>query len=134
MLFRSVNYVYYATRHSDLADRIVHTDAVVGLVRALLGSDTWLLDYERFGVVYQDARPGPTSGYNRIGWHTDRQSGPHLEIWPSTAFTIHLDATSPPPASSIPASARSMCRSRNYGRAATSLTGSSNDANGPSQR
>ena len=69
-----VNYVYYATRHSDLADRIVHTDAVVGLVRALLGSDTWLLDYERFGVVYQDSRPGAESAYSRIGWHTDRQS------------------------------------------------------------
>jgi ectoine hydroxylase-related dioxygenase (phytanoyl-CoA dioxygenase family) len=90
-----VNYVYYATRHSDLADRIVHTDAVVGLVRALLGSDTWLLDYERFGVVYQDSRPGAESAYSRIGWHTDRQSGPHLAVWPSIAFTVHLDGTSP---------------------------------------
>jgi hypothetical protein len=40
-------------------------------------------------------RPGPGSGYSRIGWHSDFQSGPHLPIWPSVAFTIHLDATSP---------------------------------------
>jgi ectoine hydroxylase-related dioxygenase (phytanoyl-CoA dioxygenase family) len=90
-----VNYVYYATRHSDLAHHVVHTEAVVSLVRALLGSDTWLLDHERFGVVYQDSRPGAESAYSRIGWHTDRQSGPHLAIWPSIAFTVHLDGTSP---------------------------------------
>ena len=92
---RTINYVYYATRHSSVAHDMVHDPAVTGVVRAILGPDTWLLDHERFGVVYQDARPGPTSGYSRIGWHTDRQSGPHLDIWPSTAFTIHLDATSP---------------------------------------
>jgi ectoine hydroxylase-related dioxygenase (phytanoyl-CoA dioxygenase family) len=45
--------------------------------------------------VYQDARPGAASGYSRIGWHSDHQSGPHLDIWPSVAFTIHIDATSP---------------------------------------
>ena len=45
--------------------------------------------------MYQDARPGEQSGYSRIGWHTDRQSGPHLPVWPSVAFTIHIDATSP---------------------------------------
>ncbi len=55
----------------------------------------WLLDYEQFGVVYQDARPGPGSGYSRIGWHTDHQSGPHLDIWPGAAFTLHFDPTSP---------------------------------------
>jgi hypothetical protein len=92
---RTVNYVYYATRHSPIADGMVHDEHVTTVIRGILGEATWLLDRERFGVVYQDARPGPTSGYNRIGWHTDRQSGPHLEIWPSTAFTIHLDATSP---------------------------------------
>lgn len=92
---RTVNYVYYATRHSPIADSMVRTEPVTAVVRAILGPDTWLLDHERFGVVYQDARPGPASGYARIGWHTDRQSGPHLDIWPSTAFTIHLDATSP---------------------------------------
>ena len=49
----------------------------------------------RFGVVYQDARPGRESGYARIGWHSDWQSGPNLDIWPSVAFTIHVDGTSP---------------------------------------
>jgi len=29
-----------------------------------------LLDDDRFGVVYQDARPGQHSGYSRIGWHS----------------------------------------------------------------
>src|SRR5205807_9124826 len=48
-----------------------------------------------FGIVYQDARPQRGSGYSRIGWHSDWQSGPHLDIWPSVAFTLHLDATSP---------------------------------------
>lgn len=92
---RTVNYVYYATRHSAVAHAMVHDPAVTAVVHAILGPDSWLLDHERFGVVYQDARPGATSGYSRIGWHTDRQSGPHLDIWPSTAFTIHLDPTSP---------------------------------------
>lgn len=90
-----VNYVYYATRHSEVAARLAHAEPVVDLVRRLLGPDTWLLDHERFGVVYQDARPGPDSAYSRIGWHTDRQSGPHLAVWPSVAFTIHIDGTSP---------------------------------------
>ena len=39
--------------------------------------------------------PGEGSGYSRIGWHSDAQSGPNLDWWPSVAFTIHLDATSP---------------------------------------
>jgi ectoine hydroxylase-related dioxygenase (phytanoyl-CoA dioxygenase family) len=54
-----------------------------------------MLEDDRFGVVYQDARPGARSGYSRIGWHTDAQSGPTLDVWPSVAFTIHIDATSP---------------------------------------
>ena len=62
---------------------------------ALIGADAWLLEEDRFGVVYQDARPGEGSGYSRIGWHSDAQSGPNLDWWPSVAFTIHLDATSP---------------------------------------
>jgi ectoine hydroxylase-related dioxygenase (phytanoyl-CoA dioxygenase family) len=53
------------------------------------------LEDDRFGVVYQDARPGERSGYSRIGWHSDFQSGPNLKTWPSMAFTIHIDATSP---------------------------------------
>ena len=61
----------------------------------LLGEQAWLLEDDRFGVVYQDARPGDQSGYSRIGWHSDHQSGPHLDMWPSVGFTIHIDPTSP---------------------------------------
>ncbi|QXC60225.1 phytanoyl-CoA dioxygenase family protein [Aquihabitans sp. G128] len=55
----------------------------------------WLREESGFGVVYQDARPGRESSYTRIGWHADWQSAPHLDIWPSVAFTLHFDATSP---------------------------------------
>jgi ectoine hydroxylase-related dioxygenase (phytanoyl-CoA dioxygenase family) len=89
------HYVCFATQASARADRLVHHPVVVDVVARLLGPDAWLLDYEQFGVVYQDARPDPGSGYSRIGWHTDHQSGPHLDIWPSVAFTVHFDATSP---------------------------------------
>ena len=89
------HYVCFATRTSPAADALVKLPPLVEVVRRLLGTDAWLLDYEQFGVVYQDARPGPTSGYSRIGWHTDHQSGPHLDIWPGVAFTVHFDPTSP---------------------------------------
>ena len=89
------HYVCFATRASARADALVHLPALVEVIRRLLGPDAWLLDYEQFGVVYQDARPGPGSAYSRIGWHTDRQSGPHLDIWPGVAFTVHFDPTSP---------------------------------------
>ena len=68
---------------------------LVDVATRILGPEAWLLDYEQFGVVYQDARPDPGSAYSRIGWHTDHQSGPHLDIWPGAAFTIHFDPTSP---------------------------------------
>ena len=89
------HYVCFATRASPAADRLVHHPDCVEVNRRLLGPGAWLLDYEQFGVVYQDARPGPGSAYSRIGWHTDHQSGPHLDIWPGVAFTVHLDPTSP---------------------------------------
>jgi Phytanoyl-CoA dioxygenase (PhyH) len=92
---RFAHYVCFATSASPLADELVHRAALVEVNRSVLGPDAWLLDYEQFGVVYQDARPGPGSGYSRIGWHTDHQSGPHLDMWPGLAFTIHFDATSP---------------------------------------
>jgi len=92
---RFAHYVCFATRAAPAADRLVHSPDLVAVVRRLLGTGAWLLDYEQFGVVYQDARPGPHSGYSRIGWHTDHQSGPHLDIWPGVAFTIHFDPTSP---------------------------------------
>ncbi len=89
------HYVCFATTASHKADRLVHHPAVVDIAGRILGPNAWLLDYEQFGVVYQDARPDPGSGYSRIGWHTDHQSGPHLDIWPGVAFTVHFDPTSP---------------------------------------
>ncbi len=85
----------FATEVSDSAHRMVHHPVLVGVADALLGPTAWLLDYEQFGIVYQDARPDPGSAYSRIGWHTDHQSGPHLDIWPGVAFTVHFDPTSP---------------------------------------
>jgi ectoine hydroxylase-related dioxygenase (phytanoyl-CoA dioxygenase family) len=92
---RFAHYVCFATQASPLADALVHRPELLQVVDRLLGPDAWLLDYEQFGVVYQDARPDPGSGYSRIGWHTDHQSGPHLDMWPGVAFTIHFDPTSP---------------------------------------
>ena len=89
------HYVCFATTASDRADRLVHNPSLVEIATSVLGPDAWLLDDEQFGVVYQDARPDPGSGYSRIGWHTDHQSGPHLGIWPGVAFTVHFDPTSP---------------------------------------
>ena len=77
--------VLEAARHPDL----------VALIERWLGPACWLLDDARFGVVYQDARAGRESSYSRIGWHSDWQSGPNLDLWPSTAFTFHVDGTSP---------------------------------------
>lgn len=89
------HYVCYITELSPAADKACRDGLFPELGRRLLGSsDPWLLDYERFGVVYQDARTGEAT-YSRIGWHSDWQSGPHLALWPSFAFTIHLDPTSP---------------------------------------
>ena len=92
---RFAHYVCFATVASPAADRLVHLPPLVEVNRRRLGDQAWLLDYEQFGVVYQDARPGPHSGYSRIGWHTDHQSGPHLDVWPGLAFTVHFDPTSP---------------------------------------
>ncbi len=92
---RFAHYVCFATQVSPGADRLARHPTVVDVVHRLLGPQTWLMDDDQFGVAYQDARPGPGSGYSRIGWHSDHQSGPHLEIWPAVAFTVHFDATSP---------------------------------------
>jgi len=89
------HYVCHISEVSERAHAAVWNPGLVGLIRGELGEGAWLLDDDRFGVVFQDARPGPRSAYSRIGWHSDEQSGPHLPIWPSVAFTIHLDATSP---------------------------------------
>jgi len=89
------HYVCHITEVSELADRAARAEPIVAVMHRVIGDHAWLLDDDRFGVVYQDARPGEESYYTRIGWHSDRQSGPHLDIWPSTAFTIHIDGTSP---------------------------------------
>jgi hypothetical protein len=89
------NYVTYVNELSPAVDAQVHHPAIVSLMQRWLGADAWLLEHERFGAVYQDARPGRESSYTRIGWHSDWQSGPNLDIWPSVAYTFHVDATSP---------------------------------------
>jgi ectoine hydroxylase-related dioxygenase (phytanoyl-CoA dioxygenase family) len=89
------HYVCHVTEVSEIARAATYHPALVAVVRRLLGEQAWLLEDDRFGVVYQDARPGDRSGYSRIGWHSDHQSGPHLEVWPSVGVTIHVDATSP---------------------------------------
>jgi len=89
------HYVCEVTRFAPLTRAATLHPTIVRAVQALLGSECWLLEDDRFGVVYQDARPGAASGYSRIGWHSDAQSVPTLDWWPSVAFTIHLDPTSP---------------------------------------
>ena len=68
---------------------------VVDAVQRLIGRDAWLLEEDRFGVVYQDAsRRG--FRYQTDRWYPTRSHGTvNLDCWPSVAFTIHLDATSP---------------------------------------
>ena len=90
------HYVCYITELSPAAAQAGNDAFFAEVARRVLATgDPWLLDYERFGVVYQDARTGDGTYYSRIGWHSDWQSGPHLTMWPSFAFTIHLDPTSP---------------------------------------
>ena len=89
------HYVCHITEVSAVASDAARHPVVVALMQRMLGDESWLLEDDRFGVVYQDARPGERSGYSRIGWHSDAQSGPTLDVWPSVAFTIHIDATSP---------------------------------------
>ena len=90
-----VHYVCNLTTVAPMAKAAVLHRALQGAMDRVMGPDRYLVEDERFGVVYQDARPGRESAYTRIGWHADWQSGPHLECWPSVAFTIHLDETSP---------------------------------------
>ncbi len=89
------NYVQFITEVSPATREAILQPAIVAAMRRLLGDECWLLENRRSGVVYQDARPGRESGYTRIGWHSDWQSAPAQPMWPSTAFTLHVDATSP---------------------------------------
>lgn len=92
---RFANYVEYASDLSPAVTEAATHPVLVAVVRDLLGPDCWLNTASRAGIVYQDSRPGKESGYTRIGWHSDWQAAPNLDIWPATAFTFHLDATSP---------------------------------------
>jgi hypothetical protein len=87
-----VNYVEHAEEVAPSVETALALPALRALVGELLGEGFWR---SVNGVVYQDARPGRESGYSRIGWHADWQAVPHLDIWPGTAFTIHVDGTSP---------------------------------------
>lgn len=89
------NYVEYVNELSPAVREAAADPFLVSVLTELLGPDCWLNDANRFGVVYQDSRPGKQSGYTRIGWHSDWQSAPNLAIWPGTAFTFHVDGTSP---------------------------------------
>jgi len=91
---RFTNYVQYVTQIASKARAAILHEAIVELMEQWVPGG-YLLERSRFGVVYQDARGGRNSGYRRIGWHSDWQSGPHRDVWPSAAFTIHIDATSP---------------------------------------
>jgi ectoine hydroxylase-related dioxygenase (phytanoyl-CoA dioxygenase family) len=92
---RFANYVEFVTELSPATAAAAANATLETVMERLLGEQFWLRDATQFGVVYQDARPGKESGYSRIGWHSDWQAGPSLDIWPATAFTIHVDATSP---------------------------------------
>lgn len=92
---RFANYVEYINELSPAVVEAARHPALLTALHRVLGPDVWLRDSSQFGIVYQDARPGRESGYSRIGWHSDWQAGPSLSIWPSTAFTFHIDGTSP---------------------------------------
>ncbi|MCL9760822.1 phytanoyl-CoA dioxygenase family protein [Frankia sp. AiPa1] len=90
-----VNYVEHVEELSPAVKTAASHPSLVRALRGLLGSEVWTLGEAGSGVVYQDARPGRESGYTRIGWHSDWQAMPSLDVWPGAAFTIHVDATSP---------------------------------------
>jgi hypothetical protein len=89
------NYVEYVNELSPAVTEAATHPFLARVMSELLGPDAWYNDASRFGVVYQDARPGKESGYTRIGWHSDWQSAPNLALWPASAFTFHIDGTSP---------------------------------------
>lgn len=90
-----VNYVEHVEEIAPAVREAATYPELVTVIRRFIGENCWLSDENRIGVVYQDARPGKESGYTRIGWHSDWQASPSLDIWPSVAFTFHLDGTSP---------------------------------------
>ncbi|EFC82428.1 phytanoyl-CoA dioxygenase family protein [Parafrankia sp. EUN1f] len=92
---RFVNYVEHIQELAPAVGEAAEDPVLTGVIRRLIGARIWLSGSEQTGVVYQDARPGRESGYTRIGWHSDWQAMPSLDVWPGLAITIHIDATSP---------------------------------------
>ncbi|MBL7495494.1 phytanoyl-CoA dioxygenase family protein [Frankia sp. CNm7] len=90
-----VNYVEHIQELSPAVLAAATHPALVAVIRRLVGDGAWLNGSAQAGVVYQDSRPGRESGYTRIGWHSDWQAMPSVDIWPGVAFTFHLDGTSP---------------------------------------
>ncbi|HBK18742.1 MAG: hypothetical protein EVA67_09590 [OM182 bacterium] len=90
------HYVINCTDLSPAAHAAAKHEALHDIAKVVLDSaDPWLNDYARFGVVFQDARADAGSKYSRIGWHADYNSDEDGGAWPSFAFTIHIDGTSP---------------------------------------
>lgn len=89
------NYVEHVTEVAPSVHEAVNDERLLTILRALLGEDIWFGGDVQSGVVYQDARPGRESGYTRIGWHSDWQASPSMDIWPATSITLHIDGTSP---------------------------------------
>ena len=93
---RFANYVEHVTEIAPSVDEAVTDERLMTILRGLLGEDLWWGGGAvQSGMVYQDARPGRESGYTRIGWHSDWQASPSMDIWPATSITLHIDATSP---------------------------------------
>jgi ectoine hydroxylase-related dioxygenase (phytanoyl-CoA dioxygenase family) len=89
------NYVVHITDLSPTAAAVLDDQILAGVLQRWLSPGCWSGRDGQFGFVYQDARTGDDSGYSRIGWHSDWQGSPHLDLCPATAVTVHLDATSP---------------------------------------
>gem|GEM_PF-413279 len=89
------HYVINCTDLSPAAHTAAAHPAIKAMADRLFKGDSWVNDYSRFGVVFQDSRADTGSHYSRIGWHSDFQSAEESTSWPGFAFTIHIDATSP---------------------------------------
>ncbi|WP_007515182.1 MULTISPECIES: phytanoyl-CoA dioxygenase family protein [Pseudofrankia] len=90
-----VNYVEHVQELSPAVLAAATLPPLLAVIRRLIGDGAWLNSSDKAGIVYQDSRPGRESGYTRIGWHSDWQAMPSVDVWPGLAFTFHLDATSP---------------------------------------
>jgi hypothetical protein len=83
----------YANQASPVADRMIRSSEIAALAPSVIDGPSYFYDYDRHGTMYLDARGA--SNYRGLVWHPDFESTADLPIWPATAFTINLDATSP---------------------------------------